>query len=1252
MTLFACGLVLAGLLLTVVAQLDRTEEPAPPPTPDVTELLAPTPLTPEDRRAGRRFDQTRFDLPAEGWIQISGPTGELAQQYRFDRLDPDPPSHGAGWLHMTRPELEVYLETGRVVTLRGASAFGYAPNQAVESGTLTGDVEIRLYEETAGARLDPDVDEPSLVVRTPEASFDNILGEVRCDGAIAMESPHGEFVGRQLKLLLNDQEDVIELLRLEQIDFIRLAAAPVSEPEPARDATPAVNATSARGSSPPPRAVTAASSGNDAAGVSNAPADARVASPPAAATDPETYYRLILHDDVEILQSAADGDRGARGDTLTIYFTMATEGMGMVAAGVTPVAPAFVPLPSVPFLAVSSALAASGASSPTALAPPPAVGDTRITCGGGMTMVPVSRREAALPSPRDGRVELSGAPVRIDDTALDATATCGQLHYHTLTGMIELIGDASFPLHLATAELDAEGSRLQLTASEGRGVFVDAGVMRFGNAASDADPETLSITWRDGVDLVFAPAGENGGLGALRQATFRGDVDARGRLLRESEDTTDALPPSTLHSDQVAVFLRPGATASDRAGLERLVADGAVAVVDADRRMWMDHLDVAFRGPGDDEEQDQVETLLARGNVQLGLADGRWVLADELTADAEGRHVTLTGSDVRLVHGVHVIDQTHRITIDETAERFVVDGRGRLRRFDRVVAGEAASGPLERTLFDHVPDAGEELRVTWTEGVEVASRAPAEGERRFRRANVRGNVTALSPEIKLTHADTLAIDFTDEPDAGSRIEQIEATGDVRLRSAGEPGRMRSDHLLVTLTESVDEATVPTRMVARGDVEIADDTQTMWANAVTVTFRPRPAETAADDRPDTPPADDTPDAFASARVAVETITAESEVQLALAGGERVIARMLVADQDKQQAALYGPDLVVLGEQYVLDRVDRLDLDRRTGRYRINGGGRFRNFATPTTVPGDAGPIPRPQRDEPPALIAEWTRSALYIEEADGRGSLTLGGNVQADSRPTDLELSTVRGDEVTLLFGPAAGDDDTAATQELARLQARGAAELESRRWRSIGATDAPRVFHIKGPEIDYDQRTLEGFVRGAGELLIRDEWSGADGDGGFATKGTTLLRWRDRLEMTRLVDEHFEVAMDGDVTCLSRGLDGSASTLTGQRLQAMVVRSRVEADGGGSGLDLGGSMELERLYGDGGIYVRTPERDVTCDVFDYNVGTGLAEVRATPGRMVSVLSADAGEPLRHERVLWNMRTDTITIFRGAGVGVP
>ena len=111
------------------------------------------------------------------------------------------------------------------------------------------------------------------------------------------------------------------------------------------------------------------------------------------------------------------------------------------------------------------------------------------------------------------------------------------------------------------------------------------------------------------------------------------------------------------------------------------------------------------------------------------------------------------------------------------------------------------------------------------------------------------------------------------------------------------------------------------------------------------------------------------------------------------------------------------------------------------------------------------------------------------------------------------------------------------------------------------------------------------------------------------------------------------------------------STVTGQWLETTVDRRGVEESPRAErALHLGGSMTPVRVYGRGGLSIRTPERDVACDEFDYNPLTGIAEISAAPGRMVSILTTGSARPFKAARAQWDMTpgSEKVTILRGGG----
>ena len=94
-----CGVAASGLLLFVLFQIDigpeRVEETQVEPDEGFTDLIPRRP--PDSDSPVGALDSRRVtmlpDLDEGGWIEtFDRTTGKLAQRYRFERLDPNPPT--------------------------------------------------------------------------------------------------------------------------------------------------------------------------------------------------------------------------------------------------------------------------------------------------------------------------------------------------------------------------------------------------------------------------------------------------------------------------------------------------------------------------------------------------------------------------------------------------------------------------------------------------------------------------------------------------------------------------------------------------------------------------------------------------------------------------------------------------------------------------------------------------------------------------------------------------------------------------------------------------------------------------------------------------------------------------------------------------------------------------------------------------------------------------------------------------------
>ena len=298
--------------------------------------------------------------------------------------------------------------------------------------------------------------------------------------------------------------------------------------------------------------------------------------------------------------------------------------------------------------------------------------------------------------------------------------------------------------------------------------------------------------------------------------------------------------------------------------------------------------------------------------------------------------------------------------------------------------------------------------------------------------------------------------------------------------------------------------------------------------------------------------------------------------------------------------------------------------------------------------------------------------------DGAGSILLTGGVQAHSTPNPFELNTLSSQSLTLDFSnPSIDATEPSATtapnggvqslssvrRQLRQLLAAGDAKLESRTWAKADRSDTPRVFYIAGPSVRYNDQTLESLVDGSGELLVRDETISIPSTQSsaatqpqaatpFSTKGTSLFRWKTRLEMTRQLDGTYLITMLDGIEVRHLAIDQSISTLTSDRLEATVARSASKASNPAkpreTAFDLGGSMDLRRLVANGGVYIDAPTRDIDCDALDYDYVASVASLDATPPRTVTVTTQGNPHPLRAQSVIWNIREDKITATNISG----
>ncbi len=1332
--LILSAVIVALLLLVVVMQIDRPQEESIAQTHrEIDEDLVPSNLTQEEIEKGYnpdvREEITQVDLREGGWIEIADPEDpeQRIQRYQFKRMDPYPEELGPGWYEMTDPIMEIFLSDDRLLTVAGTLAYVSAPNRALEEGTIEGDVLIKLFENSSSRDFDVTREEPLLIIQTPEASFNNIHGTIRCSQELLMETESMEFPGHNLRLQINDQDESVAL-RIEKVDYIRL----VSPPEAAQQEEQPVTE-----SDTPPEAVTESpttqrqsksrpSKKQATQTVSTPDSDQDQDDQPARKTQ---FYRMILKDNVHITQGTSPVRRVATGDELHVIFssgsdqwTEARRPTGSISESIPhPAQTTLHPLP--PPVLLSSLAIAHFSEQPTPnllLAPPPQDSDTIITCDGDLELLLIRDPETQLPDPGEVRVELLGLtrPVELTDEETEMQATFDRMLYEHHRQFIELIGSDEYPLTIVSPEMTINTDRFWTRRDTRTGGFIGAGTL-VAHDPEDHTIDTMQIKWQNHVDLTFHPSESDAeaSMGHLRTARFNDDVVLTSKEFQvDSEQLEIELPPrgentaqitavrafeqvhivsttdfSNLHCDEFELTFDPEEV--DDPVPQQMQAWGRVVASDNEQTIESHYLLAIFApltkqvtdssDPSQQKYRPELEviTLQARDDVIVHLADNSRVFADDLLYDQIAGYMELTGENVMMVSDKLLADRGHRITFHESQNHARWEGRGRARSYDNPVGDDLASLPE--------PD----LQLTWMDGVDfdltpphppptqthaaTASSEPTSStdtleNLHLQRATFHGSVDVQTKDLWLD-SDHLALNFPEESlesDASSEeplesIESIHAYSNVHVGSHDE-GTMSCNDLLLTMTRNESGETVPKHMLATGQVMASDPNQIVWADEVE-TFFHTDVETAED---------------GSDIEQVERVIARGNVEVSLTEGGRAYSEELLGDPARETITLTGHNVIVVKDEVFIDDATSVTFDGKTQNALWNGTGHARIY------PQLIEPVADGRIDQPspasielqPQIDVNWTESMLFDSQInDGAGQLTFQGNVDAISIPSTLERNTMSGQSLILDFELVPDEEnafsihsetdqsspDTGLIQmdqrsrRLHTMTAQGDAKIESHSWIYEDHHDAPRIFYIAGPYIRYNDKTSSAQVIGEGTLLVRDtaekqsdSQDTTDSSVMFAPNGISRFRWTDQLHLTSSLTNRYTVHITGNVRAEHQSPTDEVSTMRSDWLDANFVQmvDEIEPEADDDPYRFGGSWKLRRVTGGGNVVILTPTRDVRSDHFNYNLTTRIAEMRAEPGRRVSVITRGSGHPIQAEYILWNMERDTITITRGSGTG--
>ncbi|MBC8200728.1 MAG: hypothetical protein H8E86_01680, partial [Planctomycetes bacterium] len=183
----AISSVFSVLLITLLFALGDKEpaQTASVQSEEIIDLLQ-SPITNQTNTKEFTSPDVGIELPKGGWVHKADSLGNLEHQYRFESLDPNPPLLPEGWIEMKKPEVEIFLSDNKLILITGDVGIANAPKRMLESGEIFGHVTVSMYE--LGSQNSREGLAPTMVLTTPQANFDNFIGEITCNSEVRVVS--------------------------------------------------------------------------------------------------------------------------------------------------------------------------------------------------------------------------------------------------------------------------------------------------------------------------------------------------------------------------------------------------------------------------------------------------------------------------------------------------------------------------------------------------------------------------------------------------------------------------------------------------------------------------------------------------------------------------------------------------------------------------------------------------------------------------------------------------------------------------------------------------------------------------------------------------------------------------------------------------------------------------------------------------------------------------------------------------------
>lgn len=716
-------------------------------------------------------------------------------------------------------------------------------------------------------------------------------------------------------------------------------------------------------------------------------------------------------------------------------------------------------------------------------------------------------------------------------------------------------------------------------------------------------------------------------------------------------------------------------------------------------------------------------------------------LSDEPPLGADDQIIRLSGTPLKLFRDganieaagatFHTADGRASLRSSDEVPRVTLrDANGAVIATPSLVYSEdggtaTLKGPSSAKIPIGTAEQAETLLATWNDECRLALPTDEHGRAVIREANLTGAVAISHPRMDL-NSDALDLMFaqpatqpaaqsatdqspTTRPSDTPNLEKLIATGSVLAKlkdPAGPPQSLQAGKLEMHTTATPDGDLLPRTIIADGDVLLSEPTQSLRADRLNVTLKPKPT-TAPTTAPTTSPIASTAGAPATSpatapttqraddvpELIVESLIAQGNVRLDGENGAYATAEELQAGEKDRHSELLltgGPSGAVVSD----------------GKSTITGPVlKIRPGEEKAEVPG-AGtlsfvPESKDGKTQPPVHAAWSGHAALdgktnLVDLHDGVSFSTTGEDGMTTTSQADhLQIALVDKPATTQPSTEPSTASSTAPSTSAApttRPREGGLADLQNMDFlsnkdpRSAKLTGDVRIestllndegqplrrMYLGAGEADYDLATRRMIVPVSGRLLYEDHRppeAQQDDEEGPANRGTTAFEWQKQLTYD---DAEHRVVMEGDVDInhVPDAQGGEQFRIATQRVTAELEPRPITAPTTAPTTTptttpataptavattapatqpspLPGAMRLKRVIADGGVHVQTKRFEFTATRLSYSPTTGILTATGAPGNPITLTEAGRIDSTI-ESLTWNTKTDQVTLKGGRG----